>query len=918
MLGLFFRHQHYTALISSPTCNLLKVKISFIFKYRFCIEITRTLVEQGVHFVYYRIDLFSGDVTQTQVHDALKGLTNQRTVPYVYVNGRLLGGCDATKASISSGEFDKLLGGSGDVTNGDVEAGKPLLKTIGVDEDATKVIGSLLEFPNTIDNRIIRALGFQVWVLSLLLAILAYKKEQSWHWVAVGLLTDFCIRFYGGAGISPLGSIALFAVALYDLIMPRLFKRECGPIWGAGPPKQFAVSVGIFFSAGIVVFQFTHVWQAATVFAAILCFFAFLEWAVNFCAGCWVFQHAIKLGIVPDSVYIVHINTLPETKYTWNDQFGKRVNPPVPQRYREQFRDHPRPTRIDLHYKTGKTDDWEREDFDYIKHSKSAFFSSTVGVAGIAALFKFTAMSPRFGTPDLVWQILTLLSIIFSVAFIFPYILKAIKYPHKVRSEWQHPAMNNAFPIPSMLLVIFAFLAAGNYSTPLARVLFWAGSSTLFLLAIIIVGNLLSTMRHDGHFNGGWQLAPIGLYISAVVGPIVDARYTHVCFLFFGFATLMYITLFVMNFQRFALGYTADPRMRMFAAIWFAAPTVGGIAWTVLNAPGPGVYLMDSIAQSFFYTGVAVGVLNVWMAWRRFLWTDQFFMQMWAFGFTTATLAWGGILYDGTVQTALTKVLAVFLIAVACVFNFVLTMRTFTGIARLKVFIPEHKWGPMSHLPLAQDAMRELLRRIVLAADDLADDPSNTRIAASLKNSWATFTTVNTFYSTIKRNICFPQIGDFFPGHQAQALANHAKMMEEQAKMESIISAGPKGDPAAFKKAVSDFDGICRATFEHLEEHVKPVVRRYVPGPIQKKIMVDCWDDAPPEGWWATIPAIVQNLPMQGQRLTYIRAFLWAMPERCQQIGVMVALGTDPVTWYRIKHQLPEIIPRGEAGWKRF
>ena len=48
-----------------------------------------------------------------QVHEELKASTGQRTVPYVYVIGRLLGGCDATKASIAAGEFDKLLGGGG-------------------------------------------------------------------------------------------------------------------------------------------------------------------------------------------------------------------------------------------------------------------------------------------------------------------------------------------------------------------------------------------------------------------------------------------------------------------------------------------------------------------------------------------------------------------------------------------------------------------------------------------------------------------------------------------------------------------------------------------------------------------------------------------------------------------------------------
>lgn len=61
----------------------------------------------------------------------------------------------------------------------------------------------------------------------------------------------------GGAGISPLGAVAQLLAALWDLVGPRLFGLKTGPVWGAGPPKQFAVGVGILFSAIIVVMQFT-------------------------------------------------------------------------------------------------------------------------------------------------------------------------------------------------------------------------------------------------------------------------------------------------------------------------------------------------------------------------------------------------------------------------------------------------------------------------------------------------------------------------------------------------------------------------------------------------------------------------------------------------------------------------------------
>lgn len=39
-----------------------------------------------------------------------------------------------------------------------------------------------------------------MFFIALFLAIFAYKKKQAWHWVAVGLLVDFCLRFYVSAG----------------------------------------------------------------------------------------------------------------------------------------------------------------------------------------------------------------------------------------------------------------------------------------------------------------------------------------------------------------------------------------------------------------------------------------------------------------------------------------------------------------------------------------------------------------------------------------------------------------------------------------------------------------------------------------------------------------------------------------------
>lgn len=96
-----------------------------------------------------------------------------------------------------------------------------------------------------------------------------------------------------------------------------------------------------------------------------------------------------RLKVLPDTVYMVHINTLPETKYWWHE-WTKSVSMPTPVRRREAFRDPhgSAPTRLDLSYKTGKIGDWEHGDFSVARHAKMGFFSSVIGVAAVAAMFR--------------------------------------------------------------------------------------------------------------------------------------------------------------------------------------------------------------------------------------------------------------------------------------------------------------------------------------------------------------------------------------------------------------------------------------------------------------------------------------------------------------------------------------------------
>ncbi len=42
------------------------------------------------------------------------------------------------------------------------------------------------------------------------------------------------------------------------------------------------------------------------------------------------------------------------------------------------------------------------------------------------------------------------------------------------------------------------------------------------------------------------------------------------------------------------------------------------------------------------------------------------------------------------------------------------------------------------------------------------------------------------------------------------------------------------------------------------------------------------------------------------------------MPERAQQLGLMVYREVDDVTWVEVARDLPEVIPRGLPGYRRY
>lgn len=142
-------------------------------------------------------------------------------------------------------------------------------------------------FPEIVNENAARIVAFFVLVLSL---STVYTESLL---LGLILLYGFTARVLYGPRFEP------FAKFTLHIVIP-LFKISDIPTQGV--PKRFAQFIGFLFSlTALILLQFGLNTQFR-ITLSILSFFAFLESAFGFCAGCYVFGYLIKWRIVPEQV----------------------------------------------------------------------------------------------------------------------------------------------------------------------------------------------------------------------------------------------------------------------------------------------------------------------------------------------------------------------------------------------------------------------------------------------------------------------------------------------------------------------------------------------------------------------------------------------------------------------------------------
>jgi len=286
-----------------------------------------------------------------------------------------------------------------------------------------------------------------------------------------------------------------------------------------------------------------------------------------------------------------------------------------------------------------------------------------MGTSGLCLVWRFA--SELFGAPGWISEIPGLVAVVLFFGLSPLYLLKAVRYPHRVAAEFNHPVSSNFFGTVTIGTLLISNVLA-PISQTLAEILWIIGALATFALAYVIISRLLRGAIDGEHAVPAWLIPGVGTLDIAVTGdkmPMAWVPETRIFCLAVG--TVVALVFFTMIFARLIHHAPMMEGMMPSMLITVGPFGIGFMAYTDL------VQRVDVFAAMLFYFGLFMFLV---IAPRVFLGRIPFATSWWAVSFPLAVLTGAGIRYAAHVKawpiTAVASFLLLFLTAIVGVLLF--------------------------------------------------------------------------------------------------------------------------------------------------------------------------------------------------------------------------------------------------------
>ena len=312
-----------------------------------------------------------------------------------------------------------------------------------------------------------------------------------------------------------------------------------------------------------------------------------------------------------------------------------------------------------------------------LKNFPVNFLAVLLGLMGYSLALQKAEHALHF--PVSVYSPFLYFTLFLFAVFILIYLAKCIKYPGEVRKEFNHPIKINFYPILAKL-----FLILGIIYLPLNMQLskyFWIIGALLQLIFSLII--MYIWIRHTKfeihHLNPAWFIPIVGNVLVPIAGS--QHGFVEISWFFFSIGIVMWITLFIIVFNRIIFHNPIPDRLIPTFFILFAPPAIAFIAYVNLTGT------LDAFSRILYY--IAFFLLIVVFSQIKLYSRLQFYISWWAYTFPTVAFTVATMLMLHTTGFVFFLIASYCLIALLTLIMAYVTYRTLKAIRNIEICIEE-------------------------------------------------------------------------------------------------------------------------------------------------------------------------------------------------------------------------------------
>lgn len=294
-------------------------------------------------------------------------------------------------------------------------------------------------------------------------------------------------------------------------------------------------------------------------------------------------------------------------------------------------------------------------------------FASVMGTCGLGLAWR--EAHGMLGVQAAIGEAIIAASGVLYCILLVAYGLKVMRYPHRVRAEFNDPVSATFFPT----ITIGAMLLASGvlpYSVAFARLLWLVSTSLTFLLTLVIVRRWIMRGASIGHVTPQWFMPVVGNIVAPIAAPRLG--YMELGWFFFSLGLLFWIVLLTIIFYRLVLHDRLPALLRPTLFILLSPPAVAFTAYVALNGH------IDNFARVLFYSAVIIAVLLASLA-PSFV-SLSFAPTWWSFTFPVDAFANASIHYLGGNGSSAVVICSSIILTTATVIVSLVAVRTVVAL----------------------------------------------------------------------------------------------------------------------------------------------------------------------------------------------------------------------------------------------